>query len=129
MAKKIVPIGTVIDTLYDMRAKRIEKQREVDDMKSQEKVKAREIIERLKKDKTFKASGSHATAAITKSLEPVAENWPKLYKHIQATGDFELLHQRIASRAWAERIAAGKQVPGIGSVEVEDLSLTKATRS
>jgi hypothetical protein len=112
-----------------MRAKRIEAQRSVDDAKQREKAAALAIIERLKAEKSTKSSGAIATASITKKTEPVVDNWPKVYAHIKKTGDFELLHQRIASRAWAERVTAGKTVPGVSSIEVEELSLTKATRS
>lgn len=129
MATKAPLLGNMIDTLYQMRSNRIDIQRQVDDMKKHERALAAQIIDRLKKDRAVKAGGHVATASIIKSTVPLIESWVKLYAHIKKTGDFELLHQRIASRAWAERVDAGKQVPGVAASIVEDLSLTKATRS
>lgn len=128
-APKVVPLGVAIDALYAMRDLRIEKARAVDEMKRLEKVAARDILDRLKLEKSLKSSGQSATFSITKSVVPVPENWVKLYAYIKKTGEFELLHQRIASTAWGERHAAGIKVPGIEAMEKEDYSLTKITRS
>lgn len=128
-SKKAAPLGNMIDTLYQMRATRIEAQRKVDDMKMVEKTLAKDIMDRLRQDKAQKAGGSVATASIVKNTVPEVENWVKLYAHIKKTGEFELLHQRISFRAWAERYDADKKVPGVLPSIIEDLSLTKAQRS
>ena len=59
--KKVVPLGVAIDALYAMRDLRIEKARAVDEMKRLEKVAAREILDRLKLEKSLKSSGQNAT--------------------------------------------------------------------
>jgi hypothetical protein len=129
MSKKPIPIGKLVDHLYEMRAKRIEAARLVDEMKRQEKLVITEVMERMGKLAATKTSGANATASIVKKTEPVVENWTKLFDHIQKTGEFDLLHQRIATRAWGDRHAEGIKVPGVSSIEVTELSLTKATRS
>jgi hypothetical protein len=50
--------------------------------------------------------------------EPVVEDWPKLYKYIQKTGDFSLLEKRIGKAAVKEQWENGKKLPGVGSFPV-----------
>lgn len=94
-----LPVGTLIDRLYEMRALRIEMQRKADDMKVNERAVVARVMELLKKQKATKAGGKVAVASIKESTVPDVKDWTKLYAHIQKTGEFELLHQRIASRA------------------------------
>ena len=58
--------------------------------------------------------------------EPAIDNWPELYKHIQKTGEFELLQRRLNTGSVKERWEIGKKVPGVTSIPVESLSDTKA---
>ena len=130
MAKgKVVALGVMIDGLYERRAKRIELQREVDNMKAEERELQANIMERLHEMKSAKASGLTANATLKQSTVPKVESWPKFYAYVHKHKAFELLHQRIASTAWAEVVEAGKQVPGVVAVPVEDLSITKLTKS
>lgn len=130
MAKsKEIPLGVLIDGLYEMRAKRIELARKVDDMKGQEAVRRIEILDRLKAQKAEKSSGQYATASRKVSTTYRPADWKKVYAHIKKTGDFDLLQQRLATTACEARFAAGKKVPGVESFQVEDLSITKSTRS
>ena len=129
--RRVIPattLGEMIDTLYEMRATRIDKQRVVDDMKVHERTLKDDIITALKKQKLAGSKGAVATASISKSTEPVAEDWKKTYAYIKKNDAFHLLHQRIASTAWRELYEAGVKVPGIGAMEIEDLSLTKAMK-
>lgn len=50
--------------------------------------------------------------------EPVVEDWTKLYKYIQKTGDFSLLEKRIGKAAVKEQWENGKKLPGVGSFPV-----------
>lgn len=126
---KEIPLGVLIDGLYEMRAERIELARKVDDMKGQERIRRTEILDRLKAQKAEKSSGKHATASRTVSTTYRAADWKKVYAHIKKTGDFDLLQQRLATTACDARFAAGKKVPGVEAFEIEDLSVSKSTRS
>jgi hypothetical protein len=123
---KRTTIGPLIDALYAARAMRIEKQRDIDAMKSHERTLHQQIMEALEAQGLQKGSGKTATASITVSTVPKVEDWNKLYAYILKTKSFELLHRRIASTAWTDIVDAGKQVPGVSAMEVTDLSLTKS---
>jgi len=57
--------------------------------------------------------GSTLGATLSEVTSPQVTDWAKLYAYIKKTGDFELLHRRVGATAWAERVAAGKSVPGV----------------
>lgn len=121
-------LGHMIDSLYAARADRIEKQREVDAMKLQERDLQASIMAKLEKQGISSGRGSLATASITKSVQPQVADWKKVYAYIRKEDAFHLLHQRVASTAWRELHEAGKKVPGIEAMPVQDLSLTKASK-
>lgn len=52
--------------------------------------------------------------------------WERLYAHIRATGEFDLLHKRLATTAVQERWAAGVVVDGVVPVEEVSLMVRKA---
>lgn len=132
-AKKKAPkgqtLGEKIDQLYEMRAKRLEAARQVEEMKRLEKLHQLGIMEELKALKLQGSKGNVATATITTDTTARVVDWKKFHKYLLKTGELDLMQQRISVTAWKERVADGKQVPGVEGVDVEDLSLTKATRS
>lgn len=132
-AKKKAPkgqtLGEKIDQLYEMRAKRLEAARQVEEMKRLEKLHQFGIMEELKALKLQGSKGNVATATITTDTTARVVDWKKFHKYLLKTGELDLMQQRISVTAWKERVADGKQVPGVEGVDVEDLSLTKATRS
>jgi len=125
---KAKSIGGLIDSLYKAREQRIAAQREIDDMKVAERELQKRVMEELNKLGASKLSGSVATASIQWSTVPRVADWDKLYTYIHKNKAFYLLHQRIASKAWAEVVDTGKTVPGVEGVTVEELSLTKASK-
>lgn len=122
-------LGDRIDRLYEMRAKRIEAARAVDDMKREEKTLSAAIMEELKSMNLVGSKGNVATASITKDITARVIDWKKFHKYLLKTGELDLMQQRISVTAWRERVGNGIQVPGVEGVDIEDLSLTKATRS
>lgn len=63
---------------------------------------------------------------VVKSVPQVAD-WPTLYKHVQATGEFDLLYKRLNNAAVNQRWEDGAIVPGTQPFPVEELSIRKAT--
>lgn len=129
-AKKVKKesLGKMVDKLYDMRAKRIAIQKQVDEAKSQERLLKVEIIERLEAEKLTGSRGELASASITEEDQPHVTDWNKVYKYIKKHELFNLLHQRIATTTWRDMLDGGVAIPGIEAVPVKDLSLTKANR-
>lgn len=108
------------------RAERLAQQRLVDKMEEVEKNLKKQVVEALSKAKNKAVSnGDRLFQLITKD-EPEVEDWPTLYKHIQKTGEFELLFRRINTAAVKERWELSQKVPGVGHIPVETLSDTQA---
>ena len=53
--------------------------------------------------------------------EPHVSDWPKLWEHIRATGDFSLLEKRPSSTAIKLMWSAGESVPGVEKYPVYKL--------
>jgi len=59
-------------------------------------------------------------------IEPKASDWLAIYERIKETGEFDLLHRRLATLAVKERWDAGVELPGIIKVEVYKLTVSGA---
>lgn len=57
---------------------------------------------------------------------PQVADWPTLYAHVKATGEFDLLYKRLNASAVNQRWEDGKVVPGTQPFPVEELSIRKA---
>lgn len=125
---KVEELGPTIDRLYQTREKRLQITKEVEALKVQERELRSEIIETLEKVGLAKASGHLATCGITTSTEPVIEDWDSVHRYIRENDRFDLLQKRISVVAWRDLLVEGTLVPGTGSQEVVDVSLTKSVR-
>lgn len=109
------------------RAERLAKQKEVDALEEVEKALKKQVMEALSKAKNKAISNGERLFQLVTKPEPTVDDWPTLYKHIQKTGEFELLERRPNRGSIKERWDLGKKVPGVGSIPVDSLSDTKAT--
>ena len=121
-------LGTLIDAVYALRAKRLELAKQVDAMKAEEWSRRVELLELLQKYGLAKASGAMATAGQTHSVEPMVTDWEEVWKWIRAENRFDLLQKRLSAPAWRELDEGGILVPGTVRQDVFDISLTKSTR-
>jgi len=121
-------LGEQIDTLYQTREKRLNLQRQIEELKDVEVECRSEIMVALHAQGMSKATGLLATASIKKSIEPITADWEQIHKYIRQEDRFDLLQKRLSAPAWRGLFEAGILVPGTESVEVQDLSLTKSTR-
>ena len=113
-----------IDKVYQMRENRLMLQKQIDVLEQEEKDLKKAIMAALKDVQATGHAGQLAQANL--KLKSVAKpEWETLYAHIKATGEFELLHKRIADGACRERWEAGLTIPGVTRLDVEELSITK----
>lgn len=112
----------------EARAARLAAQKQVDLLEVQEKAIKKQVMERLGKAANKAISNGDRLFQIVTKDEPTisAENWPKLYAHIQKTGEFELIERRLSKAAVKERAELGEKVPGVEWYPVDTLSDTKA---
>lgn len=121
-------LGTMIDTLYATRQKRLDVTKEVEALKVEEAQMRKLILEMLDEQGMAKASGYMATCGIKKIIEPVTTDWEQIHEFIRIENRFDLIQKRLSAPAWRDLFNTGILVPGTDSVEVRDLSLTKSTR-
>jgi hypothetical protein len=126
---KVNELGAGIDALYSLREARLDLERKIKEMKSEEYALRNDILLTLGECGLAKASGGLATASVRTSLVPVVEDWNLVYSYIAENDRFDLMQKRISTVAWRDLKESGELVPGTVAVEDCDISLTKSSRS
>ena len=109
-----------------LRAKRLELERLAKKIKTDEDNLKIALIARLSKATNKALSFNGRLVQLVVKEQPVASDWPALWKHIQKTGAFELVQQRLSIAAVEEHWEAGEKIPGVSKLPVESLSDTQA---
>jgi len=122
-------LGQAIDQLYEARAARLAKDKEVKDLKAAEVAAKVQVLELLKMSGLEKASGKLATAGITSEDIPYVRNWDEVFDYIKENNRFDLVQRRIGVVAWRDLYRDSILVPGTEAAVDIDISLTKARRS
>lgn len=118
-------LGTQIDTLYELRERRIALQREADDLKRQETDLEFEIMSEVMSLGIAAAKGRKANFSITHEVVPNVTDWSKLHEHIIIEKDFTLLQKRIGITAWRDYYETGILIPGTDAVTLNKVNLRK----
>lgn len=118
-------VPALIDEYQRVRADRLAKEKEAKAIKDVERGHMETILEALRESETEAIGGTTHLAKRVVKDEPIAEDWEKIHAHIQATGEFDLLHRRLTDTAIKARWDDGVEVPGVGAFPVEKLSLTQ----
>ncbi len=119
-------IGACADKLFEIKNKRLEKQKEVDVLKAEESALKEYIINTLPKSEASGVAGKVARVTVVKKVVPQIDDWDKFYKHVKKTGHFDLMQRRLSAGAIAERWDAGKEVPGVDHFNTVTVSIKKA---
>ena len=124
-ARDNLDLGGTIDLLYSLRAARLEAEKKIKEMKSDELALKVQILRMLEATGLDGAKGKAATAAVVYEELPVVKDWDELWDYVEATDSRDLLQRRISVTAIRDRWNAGKIIPGIDKFNSTDLSLTK----
>lgn len=128
MENKELDLGTAIDTLYALRARRLEAEKVIKAFKSEE-LELRVIIKRLLDNASLEGGrGQVASTSIIHSTEPAPKDWPAIYAFIQENDAFDLLQRRLSAVAVKDRWESNIIIPGIEKFDTWDLSLTKRSK-
>lgn len=128
MENKELDLGTAIDTLYALRARRLEAEKVIKAFKSEE-LELRVIIKRLLDNASLEGGrGQVASTSIIHSTEPTPKDWPAIYAFIQENDAFDMLQRRLSASAVKDRWESGIVIPGIEKFDTWDLSLTKRSK-
>jgi hypothetical protein len=133
--KPLIPesIGRCADLYRDVRECRLAMAKEVEDVEAFERELKQHIIDNLSKSEDTGAAGLRFRAQIvTKTVPKIMadddnENvgWPQLHAYIVQTGRFDLLQKRLSDKAIKDMWEAGEVVPGVETMKVPDVSITK----
>lgn len=126
-------LGACVDAAYKLRAKRLELQKEVDAVKSEEEEIKNYIINTFTKTDIEGVKGKVATAGIIRKTVAQVGDWEKFQKYIikeEKAGRpaFDLMQRRVNDAAYRARLENGVVIPGVEPYNVTTLSLTKISK-
>lgn len=107
------------------RDERLVADKKAADLKEYEEGLKTTIIAKFREEEINALGADNGLVKMSTLIEPVADNWPAVYKHVQETGDFSLLHRRLATAAVKEQWEAGVVIPGVGKTTIYKLSVSK----
>lgn len=83
------------------------------------------FIANLPKSDASGVAGQVARIQLGRKIIPQVADWDAFYKHVQDTGEFELLQRRLNEGAMRERLEAKVLVPGTTTFTAVTVSCTK----
>jgi hypothetical protein len=115
--------GSLIDQHW---AAREEKRRLEEQVKAVEKTIAEldtQLLERMDAEGLEKATGTKATASISKSVVADVQDWDAFWAFIAKKKFFHLVQRRVSDPAYRELLEAGTAVPGVQPFPKRKLNL------
>ena len=118
-------LGACADLVWDLRQRRLEAQRAVDDLAAQESAVREHIIQTLPKSEARGVAWSLCRVTVVTKPVPRVEDWPKFYAYVAKTKAFDLLQRRLTDAAVRERWEAGDKLPGVVEFNAVTLAVEK----
>ena len=118
-------IGGCADALYQLREKRLEEQKKVDDIQAQETELKNHIIAMLPKSELTGARGKVASVSISTKSVPTVKDWDLVWGYIKKNNAFDMVQRRLNNSAVEARWENGRDVPGVEKFDVVTVSCTK----
>lgn len=108
----ILSLGAMIDKLHAMREVRREKEKEIEELKSEYAVLEDQILAALRAQGLSKSTGGKATVSISENIKPQIENWDEFYKYIHRHKAYHLLERRPSVTGCREVFELRGRLPG-----------------
>jgi len=118
-------IGEIVDTLYEKRTVRLALEKQVEELKQEEKELAYFLKETLEADNLTALRGTTANFSFSTKIIPKIMEWPSVVTFIREQNAFELCYKQIAQEPWNEYRNTGIIVPGTSEFEQVRFSITK----
>jgi hypothetical protein len=118
-------LGACADRVYELRAKRLAMQKEVDAIEAEEKALKVHIIDTLPKSETTGVAGKLARVTVITKQVPQVKDWEAFWKSFNKKTDTDLLQHSLSKPAVEARWEAGKKVAGVEAFTVVTLSINK----
>lgn len=118
-------IGICADLLKEVQAVRLAMEKEAAEVKKRETEIKEYIIANLSKSDDTGAAGKKYRAQIKTKRKPRVEDWPSFHEFIRVNNRMDLLQKRIADKAVMEMHENGELPPGLDTMLVPEISITK----
>ena len=125
MAETKPNLGALIDKLFEIR-EQIRALNAQADKLSEAKISVElNLLAEMKKQGIEQSRGARASATVSKSIVPQAEDWDKIYGFVMKYKMPYLFEKRIGVKTYQELLATrnNKPIPGIKSFEKQTISL------
>ena len=118
-------VGACADYFKVINATRLLMDKEVKEVKARENEIKEYIIENLSLTADTGASGLKYQARVTTEKQPTAEDWDKIHDFVYENDRFDLMAKSLNNSAIKEMWEAGEKIPGVTTINVKKLSITK----
>jgi len=119
-------LATCADTYYQLRQKRLDMQKAVDEVEAEEKAYKQHLIDNVPKSDATGVQGKIARATIVTREEPQVKDQEEFRKYLTKSKRWDLANNlRPSAPAIRELWDDGKDVPGIEKFNVVTVSLNK----
>ncbi len=119
-------MGICADKLYQLRQKRLDAQKIVDELAAEERALKMHIIDLLPKSRASGVAGKLARVTVVTREEPQIKDSDAFRKYINRTKRFDLAYKmRPAAPAIREMWEDGKEIPGVEKFNVVTISMNK----
>lgn len=114
------------DLLKEVKDVRLQMQKETDAVEAYESRLKGALIDGLEVDSPGVFGRTYKVQVTAKTVPKVSgEGWQQFFSFVQRSGRFDLLQKRLSDTAVTEMLEAGQDVPGVETIIVKSVSLTK----
>ena len=124
----MIRCGPLIDALYKRDAEIDKVQAVLRKAKQRRNQIEEKLFTAFKKEELNGAAGSYAKARIAETRHPVLRDRAKFMKYVLAHKAWDLFQNRIASRAYFDRIEEGERIGGVEIFNKVRISVTKVRK-
>lgn len=126
-------IGRCADLYHDVRDLRLAMEKEVEEVAAFERTMKAHILDNLSRSEDTGAAGLRYRAQRVEKKVPKIRTdddnpsvgWPQFWAYVVSTSRFDLVQKRLSDKAITDMWEAGETVPGVESMTVPGLSITK----
>ena len=119
-------LSELINQLVEVKQQRSDLALQDSDLSKQVAQLEADIMHAMSEAGTTKAASEAGhSVTMSKKTVPVITDWESFYEYVSQTKSFDLLHKRLSSTAFKDRLEQGEQIPGSSATELWGINLTK----
>lgn len=118
-------LGLCADEFHRVKEIRLAMDKIVEGVKARETEIQEHLIANLSKSDDTGVAGLRYRAQVSTKKIPKVADWPSFHAYIAKSGAFDLLQKRLSDKAVMDRIDDGVALPGVETMKVPTISITK----